>query len=570
MCGVRSFLTTMAVGVLIVSAAAQADAQSLDGKDTLTSATPQRSDTFSVPDGGCGWPGAIAFPPGERDINLRDGWPVDLSLDGAGFPYTPTLYDIDGDGADEIFLTGGHTFGLRGDGTFLPGWPTREHQYMGYGTNGNMPGPSGADFDGDGEGEILWSQRDWWAGNCEMWSFNGRNLDGSDLPGFPQFAPGDYSNALATPFVLGDTDGDGDLEAWGPHTLGNTGIYYRVSAFDHTGTRLFTVDLDDEEDILSLYFGDLNDDDTDEMFAVSWLEPSFWLHVFEADGDEVDGYPIVLHTLGYGSLMFGPPIPADLDDDGDLEILLGYWGSGASYADCYHHDGTHCEGYPIQIATNSQLLYLGLGDITGDGGPELLATENHLGAAYRVFAIDLATGTTLPGWPYGVTSWPKAFPAVVDVDNDAVKDVCFTTGSGELFAVSGQGELIDGYPKQMVASSISGVAVGDIDGDGLFELVAATWDGWVYAWDTPTPALPSRTDWPMRGVDVRNTGVFRPVRCSGDLDGDNDTDQGDLGTLLADWGCNDPVNGCVGDLDGDDDTDQGDLGILLADWGCGT
>jgi hypothetical protein len=56
--------------------------------------------------------------------------------------------------------------------------------------------------------------------------------------------------------------------------------------------------------------------------------------------------------------------------------------------------------------------------------------------------------------------------------------------------------------------------------------------------------------------------------CQGDLDGDDDTDQGDLGMLLSDWGC--PRGGCIGDLDGDGDTDQGDLGILLADWGCGT
>ena len=53
--------------------------------------------------------------------------------------------------------------------------------------------------------------------------------------------------------------------------------------------------------------------------------------------------------------------------------------------------------------------------------------------------------------------------------------------------------------------------------------------------------------------------------CPGDLDGDGDTDQSDLGVLLADWGC---TSGCVGDLDGDDDTDQEDLGILLADYGC--
>jgi len=58
--------------------------------------------------------------------------------------------------------------------------------------------------------------------------------------------------------------------------------------------------------------------------------------------------------------------------------------------------------------------------------------------------------------------------------------------------------------------------------------------------------------------------------CAGDLDGDRDTDQSDLGILLADWGCDDPVNGCAGDLNGDDKTNQQDLGILLADWGCGT
>jgi Tol biopolymer transport system component len=64
--------------------------------------------------------------------------------------------------------------------------------------------------------------------------------------------------------------------------------------------------------------------------------------------------------------------------------------------------------------------------------------------------------------------------------------------------------------------------------------------------------------------------VFVHECCPGDLDGDLDTDQADLGILLADWGCDDPVNGCEGDLNGDDKTDQSDLGILLADWGCGT
>ncbi len=51
--------------------------------------------------------------------------------------------------------------------------------------------------------------------------------------------------------------------------------------------------------------------------------------------------------------------------------------------------------------------------------------------------------------------------------------------------------------------------------------------------------------------------------CVGDLDGDGDTDQSDLGILLAAYNLNGD-----GDLDGDGDTDQSDLGILLADYNC--
>ena len=448
---------------------------------------------------------------GIYEKGLCRGWPVDLSSPGAGCPYTPTLFDADGDGADEIFLTGGHTFGLRGDGTFLPGWPTTEMQYMGYGTNANKPGPSVADLEENGDTEVMWTERDWWAGDSHMWCFNGKELDGSNMTGFPQQAIDDLSNALDTPFVLGDTDGDGDLEAWGAHTLGNTFVHYRISAFDHSGNRMFTVDLDPDENIISLYFGDVDGDAGSEMFAVSMLSNAFRLHVFDENGAEAPGYPAILDTLSSQYNMFGPPVPADLDGDGDLEIILGYWGSGVSTAACYHHNGDSFGAFPIQIATSSQLFYLGLGDVSGDGYPELIAFDNYLPGDYRVFVIDIATGTSLPGWPFDVVDWQKGFPTVVDVDNDDFQDICFATDGGELFAVSGAGQLIESYPKHMFTASISGVAAGDIDGDGFYELVAATWDGWVYAWNTPSEVAPGNADWPMRGVNSRNTGVYGDI-----------------------------------------------------------
>jgi hypothetical protein len=100
---------------------------------------------------------------------------------------------------------------------------------------------------------------------------------------------------------------------------------------------------------------------------------------------------------------------------------------------------------------------------------------------------------------------------VADVDGDGRQDFCLSTDGGHLYAINAGGAILPGFPKSMSAPSICGVAAGDIDGDGLLELVSATWNGWVYAWDTNGPALPGRADWPMRGVDARNTGIYHRV-----------------------------------------------------------
>ncbi len=53
-----------------------------------------------------------------------------------------------------------------------------------------------------------------------------------------------------------------------------------------------------------------------------------------------------------------------------------------------------------------------------------------------------------------------------------------------------------------------------------------------------------------------------PAGPDGDLDGDGDIDQADLGILLSCYGVSD-----CGDIDGDGDTDQADLGALLGNYG---
>jgi len=54
--------------------------------------------------------------------------------------------------------------------------------------------------------------------------------------------------------------------------------------------------------------------------------------------------------------------------------------------------------------------------------------------------------------------------------------------------------------------------------------------------------------------------------CTGDLDGDGDTDSTDLNLVLTSFGCS--GGGCAGDADGDGDTDSVDLNVVLTDMGC--
>jgi hypothetical protein len=91
----------------------------------------------------------------------------------------------------------------------------------------------------------------------------------------------------------------------------------------------------------------------------------------------------------------------------------------------------------------------------------------------------------------------------------------------------------------------------DFDGDGVYTNVPAEMDSPLTVWPDTTGYV--------------SASVTNPL--PGDLDGDGDVDQTDLGILLGDWGCS--TGDCPGDCDGDGDTDHADLGILLAHWGEG-
>ena len=76
----------------------------------------------------------------------------------------------------------------------------------------------------------------------------------------------------------------------------------------------------------------------------------------------------------------------------------------------------------------------------------------------------------------------------------------------------------------------------------------------------------SLTDPEINKPNIPLTADSREV-CTGNFDGDNDTDDSDLAIFAADFGRTDCDGNCEGDFDGDGDVDGSDLATFAADFG---
>jgi len=183
-----------------------------------------------------------------------------------------------------------------------------------------------ADLDGDGTQEIV-------VGNLVRWQIEVYNADGTPRAGWPQVLRAEVKAAAA----VGDLDGDGKLEV----VVGDTRGY--LHAFRHDGQPMpgwpiKTGPADATYRILARpAVADLSGDGRPEVIlALSDGK----LYVYGADGSLLPGWPASIGDAAdtYGNHVFdSSPVVADLDGDGQLEIVVGAYDKHA-YA--YHAGGT--------------------------------------------------------------------------------------------------------------------------------------------------------------------------------------------------------------------------------------
>ncbi|MFQ5720659.1 MAG: FG-GAP repeat domain-containing protein [Acidobacteriota bacterium] len=269
---------------------------------------------------------------------------------------------------------------------------------------------------------------------------------------------------------------------------------------------------------------DIDDDGRDEvMVAVG----SF--NLLSPEGVQLPGWPFHQPPGGFQTLL---PIASRLVAGGPLRVLAT---NGLGIVNLLDTAGRQLPGWPVSFPppvppfVNRLLGSAAVGDITGDGVAEILVTE--LRSAGSVLYAYHADGSLVDGFP-ATFGQVLEEPTLADLDGNGALDIVFlTVGKGLLdpeddefraavFAVTGDGTNLPGWPQLTGGSGNRGVALGDVDGDGELEVVAATagangspFIGGVFLWNADGSLVPG---WPQF---VSGVGFADAVTIA-DVDGD--------------------------------------------------
>jgi hypothetical protein len=355
------------------------------------------------------------------------------------------------------------------------------------------------DIDEDGDLDILWG--DFFEPGL-LWIRNsGRcaapSLRETPIP-FPMGAPLATSGYNAP--SAGDLDDDGDLDllvgviggAFGPNRTSADNLYRMEQTARGTwavrSTRaLGNLDLGSES---SPALGDLDGDGAPDLLIGNKLEPSdnrlAALHLYTNDGTPSEPSFRAAGIIPVGSGFHFAPALADIDSDGDLDLVLGNWRDAVRY---YRNDGTRKVANFVLADTALVKLTRGshttpsFGDLDGDGDLDLLVGEAS-GAVnyYRNDGTKAAPRFVLVSdeWE-GIKAGRRSVPRLVDLDGDGDLDLVVgnEAGTPQIYRNTGsrQAPKMTLEPGTADWPQFATPVFGDLDGDGKLDLLLGTASG---------------------------------------------------------------------------------------------
>ena len=392
-------------------------------------------------------------PDSPRDtITLHPGWPIHREgKNERGGIYCNLDQDDD---LEIVYTVGNFVYAFNKNGSEVAGWP----QELNYPTDGVA---AFGDIDGDGYGEIVVTTHQPTSYNDgKIYAFR-RN--GSYVTGFPITTEG---GPLRSP-VLADINMDGKKEIVVAIRRWPEGF---INIYRGTGTMLDgwpqRLDYIPASEVA---VGDITGDGNPEIIAESYYS----LNVFTPQGPMMPGFPF---TPGEDRVLsYSAPVLADIDDDGQREIIFGDHSISSIDGRVYilKSDGTHFPNWPRNTGSG---IYAppAVGDIDGDGTLDVAVGEYGFSTdVYKLYAWNGLTGEFLPGFPINGLNSINNQIILADLDGDGQIELMFddNTSAGVYPGYNHDGTPMDGWPLHVNGSTFYiNPFVADLDGDGYMEI----------------------------------------------------------------------------------------------------
>ena len=276
---------------------------------------------------------------------------------------------------------------------------------------------------------------------------------------------------------------------------------------------------------------DLDNDGVNEVILTS---PDNKIYVFRKDGTDFPGFPV---SVTPGERFTWPANVNDLDNDGANEIIaasvsFSSYCSGCSKIYIIKSDGTFYPGWPNPVHGIAQEAGDGtptIADLNGDGNNDLVVIDPY----YKKMHAYQLDGSELAGFPKNLPFVKREYPgapSIVDLDNNGTLEIAYGIGN-TFYVFDNEGNVLSGWP--FVAPTYNGYAInfhssaatGDIDGDGILEVLAIAHNNGscssavtpIYAWKKDGTLVPN---WPMNAGNLCNS--YSPLNSPSVTDIDND------------------------------------------------